>query len=336
MLKSCVIGSLPEPENIIPYTKLTKRYADYTTVIYNTARAELDNFENTLKKFGVTTYRSVQQYPYFNGEGVVTHPLAVRDFFTVYGNSLYRTNHAYWWEKDIVNSCDHVFDQINFTSTYTSPSNDIFYDGDINKFDPDKDIARPFFEPTVTIPCGNDIIIGKYFERSGNELGKQDYMKWAKSVNPKVKFHEVDAYGHIDSTLFLVRPGLLITQISPDKLPSFFDKWEKIFSPPQERMLDPSYKKHKLRHRKLHPVMAKIFYNFLTTNTEETFFSGNSLSINENTILFTGKNHELFSKLEKKGIDCVSVDFRATTFWDCGPHCSSNDLERTGDLEDYS
>ena len=82
--------------------------------------------------------------------------------------------------------------------------------------------------------------------------------------------------------------------------------------------------------------MAKIFYNFLTTNTEETFFSGNSLSINENTILFTGKNHELFSKLEKKGIDCVSVDFRATTFWDCGPHCSSNDLERTGDLEDYS
>ena len=70
--------------------------------------------------------------------------------------------------------------------------------------------------------------------------------------------------------------------------------------------------------------VAKLAYDFIKAE------------INENTVLFTGKHKRLFNQLEKHGVDCVSVDLRATTFWDNGLHCVTNELEREGQLEDYA
>ena len=83
-------------------------------------------------------------------------------------------------------------------------------------------------------------------------------------------------------------------------------------------------------------MIAQSFYNFLETCTEETYFNINSMSINESTVLFTGTHPALFNKLEKKGVDCVPISMKATTFWDTGVHCASNELERQGVLEDYA
>jgi len=333
-LKSCVIGTLPDPETIVPFTKLSKRYEQYFIEIINTSKQELNQLEKTLKSFNVDTYRSVQTYPLHNGKTVTTPPLAVRDIFTVYGDSLYKGNFAFEWNKQVPDCCDHVFNEVKFNDTFNLPTNNIFFDGDFSKFDADVDLPRPMFHPPISLRCGNDIIIAKHLGKEGNQLGKEKYINWIKSINPRVRFHTIDAESHIDSQIFLVRPGLLITSLPLNNLPTFFDKWEKIYIDSVTSQL--LHKKNEFRHKKFHPVIAKWFYNFLETCTEETYFNLNSLSINEDTVKFTGIHPGLFNKLEKKGITCVPVDMKATTFWDTGVHCATNELARHGELENYA
>ena len=125
----------------------------------------------------------------------------------------------------------------------------------------------------------------------------------------------------------------MVTCLNEKLLPEYFGNWEKIFvDNTSNKML---HRRNAYRHKKFHPVIAKFFYNFLQTNTEETYFNTNSLSIDEKTILFTGVHNALFKKLEQKGIDCVPVDMKATTFWDTGVHCATNDIERKGQLHDH-
>ena len=333
-LKSCVIGTLPDPAKIIPYTKLKNRYAKYFSEILNKANEELNELEKILNSFDVETHRSKQNYPYYNGQSVNTPPLAVRDFYAVYGNSLFKSAYAFEWNKAVPTSCDHAFETKNFDSVVELPAEGVFYNGDYRDFDPDKHIPRPMFDPSITMRCGNDIIMAKNFDKQGNKLGQKQYMDWIRSVNPKANFHVIDTHGHIDSQIFLVRPGLMLTSISDDDLPSYFDSWEKIYV---ERVTSQGiYKKDKWRHEKFHPVLSQWFYNFLETCTEETYFNLNSLSIDENTVLFTGTHPKLFAQLENRGITCVPVSMKATTFWDTGVHCATNELERQGELEDYA
>ena len=126
----------------------------------------------------------------------------------------------------------------------------------------------------------------------------------------------------------------MLTCLSDDKLPDFFKSWEKIHVDPVAAQL--FHKRNKYRHKKFHPVIAQVFHNFLETCTEETYFNLNSLSINESTVLFTGTHSKLFNTLEKKGIDCIPISMKATTFWDTGVHCVTNELEREGELVDYA
>ncbi len=333
-LKKCVVGTLPDADQILPHTNLTNRYKKYFTEIINTSKKELDQLAKTLNDLGVQTSRSKQHYPIHNGHTITTPPLAVRDIFSVYGDGLFKGNFACEWNKDVPDSCNHVLESMKFDSVTKLPTNDIFFDGDFTTFDPDKDLNRPLFHPPMSLRIGNDIVIAKRYGREGNDLGKDAYIDWLRSINPSVRIHTIDTESHIDSQIFLVRPGLLITCLQDNKLPEYFDKWEKI---KVEAVTSQAlHKKNRYRHKKFHPVIAQSFYNFLETCTEETYFDINSLSVNENTVLFTGRHTELFRKLERRNVNCVAISMKATTFWDTGVHCATNELEREGTLEDYA
>lgn len=329
-----MIGTIPEPKKILPFTQLTNRYEKYFTEILDRSRHELDDLEKIIQSFGVKTFRSRQDYPVHNGKTINTPPLAVRDIFSVYGNSLFKGNFAFEWNKEVPKSCDNTLSQMNFDSVTQLPTDDKFYDGDFAKFDPELDLLRPMFHPPMSLRIGNDVVIAKRYAKEGNTLGRQAYERWLQSVNPQVRFHVVDTESHIDSQIFIVRPGLMLTCLDHKHLPKYFDKWEKIHVEPVGSQL--MHKKNEYRHKKFHPVIAQWFYNFLETCTEETYFNLNSLSINESTVLFTGRHPELFKKLEKKGITCVPIQMKATTFWDTGVHCATNEIERAGDLIDYA
>lgn len=333
-LKSCVIGTLPGPDHILPYTNLKNRYKKYFEKIVLSSIEELDNLEKILNNLNIKTHRSEQNYPFYNGKTINTPPLAVRDFFTVYGNSLFKSGLAFDWNRNVSESCDYAINLSEYDLIHDSSTKEIFYDADFIKFDPDRNLPRPLFHTALSLKCGNDIIIAKRFGKDGNKLGGEEYVKWIRTVNPDARIHLLDTEGHIDSQIFLVRPGLMLTALPDHKLPAFFDKWEKIHvESPVDQMF---HKKNKFRHKKFHPVIAEVFYNFLQTCTEETYFTINSLSVNESTVLFTGEHPSLFRQLNKKGVDCIPVQMKATTFWDNGVHCCTNELQRVGDLEDYT
>ena len=333
-LKSCVIGTLPNAEDILPHTKLTNRYAKYFNEILYRARVELDNLEKTLQGFGVQTHRSEQCYEIYNGKTISTPPLQIRDIFSVYGDNLFKGNFAFAWNKDVPASCDHLLETLDWNKTYSLPHNNIFYDGDFAQFDPETCLDRPLFHPSIALRVGNDIVVSDKHGKEGNRSGRTAYLQWIKSINQNAKIHFVDTSGHIDAQIFLVRPGLLLTSLNSSRLPAFFDKWEKIHVKPVQKQLQ--HKKNEFRHKKFHPVLAQWFYNFLETCTEETYFNLNSLSVDENTVLFTGTDKNVFNQLEKKGITCVPVSMKATTFWDTGVHCATNELERVGELQNYA
>ena len=68
---------------------------------------------------------------------------------------------------------------------------------------------------------------------------------------------------------------------------------------------------------------------------EETVFDVNVFSIDESTVICTGKNQYAFRRMEKHGITPIYWKFRHQYFWDGGIHCVTQDLVREGNQEDY-
>ena len=59
-LRTCVIGTIPEPKEILPFTKLTNRYEKYFTEILDRSRRELDDLEKILQHSSVISQRHFQ------------------------------------------------------------------------------------------------------------------------------------------------------------------------------------------------------------------------------------------------------------------------------------
>jgi N-dimethylarginine dimethylaminohydrolase len=181
--------------------------------------------------------------------------------------------------------------------------------------------------------CGMDVFMTSNLGRTGNEEGRACVVQALKQVNPQVRIHYVDCEEHLDGYIFFIRPGLLLSRIAKDRLPLFFKNWTIIAVDETAEVYN---KVMQYKWKKLNPIVAQEYAWFLQSNPEETLFSLNGLSINETTVMLPGISKSVFTQLEKLGINCVSVDMRALTYWDSGLHCCTSELERIENLEDYS
>ena len=62
----------------------------------------------------------------------------------------------------------------------------------------------------------------------------------------------------------------------------------------------------------------------------------NILSVNPSTVVVGEDQTNLIRVLEKQGFDVATVRMRHAQTLSGGLHCTTLDLRRTGDLEDYS
>ena len=93
---------------------------------------------------------------------------------------------------------------------------------------------------------------------------------------------------------------------------------------------------------KIKSIMTKKWFNFLDTcfdfmgYASETYFDVNCLVVNENTVIFSKENAEVFKNLEKHKITPIVCPFRHRLFWGTGGiHCITLDLKRKGNRERY-
>ena len=327
-LKSVILGNLFSTVELLTQLKLRGKWADVFKHINEQSLQELDDIANLLMSKGIDVIRP-NRYPLRNSIGPAGPALSPRDWFMVYGDKLIQGNDAFANHNLRTTSTLGLLDM----ETKIMPTHDIWFAGGFDELE-GFDLPRPYYHTANFLRCGYDIFHSSHPCRTGNSRG----LEWIKAriieINPKARFHVVDAEEHLDGYIMFIRPGLLLSTRSKDRLPDYFSRWEVITV--EESDKDKAYKKTlAYRWKKLNPIVADEYSWFMQANPEETWFSINGLSIDENTVIFPGTHPSLFKKLEKLGIECISVSMKALSFWDSGLHCCTSEISRYGELEDY-
>lgn len=325
-LKSVILGNLFETEDLLSHLSLSPKWAQNFKLINDAGLEELSAIVRLLESFGVEVKRPTS-YSIKANIGSAGPALSPRDWYFKYGDKTIVGNDAFETHNIRTNSTDDLLDEY-----YRIPHNNKWANVSLNDLE-SFDLDRPYIHTSNLLRCGNDIFITKNLCRTGNEQGRSYIVSILKEINSNIRIHYVDCEEHLDSYIFFVKPGLILSRISKDRLPEFFQNWNVIQVDEQFEV----YKKIlKYKWKKLNPIVAKEYSWFLQSNPEETLFSLNALSINESTVIFPGKSKHIFNALEKLGITCISIDMKAISYWDSGLHCCTSEIDRVGDLEDYS
>lgn len=326
-LESAVVGRLFPVDEYLKNLNLAKAWQDNFTTIITKATEELETLKSILISKGVTVHHP-KIYPMQASYGFHPAPLACRDWFLRYGDDCLVGNEAF--ERNLIRttSTDHLY-----SNSHPIPTQNIFSNKTLDEFNCEK-LLRAYFHTCNIVRYGKDLFVSGNYELTGNLLGMKYALNWFEE-NYDVRIHVIEnATDHLDSHIHIVKPGVVLSILSKDELPVYFKNWTVIQCTDFDK--EQAYGKtfaHK--YKKLHPVIAKQYASFMEANPEETMFSINALSINENTILIPGFHAKIFDTLEGMGVECISVDFRAVSFFDCGVHCATNEIDRIGPCEDY-
>lgn len=172
---------------------------------------------------------------------------------------------------------------------------------------------EPVFDAANIVRAGRDIFY--LVSDSGNELGAQ----WLQSaLGHNYQVHPCqDLYSsvHIDTTLVLLRPGLLLAnpeRVNEDNLPDPLKKWDILYAPD---MIEYQYSE-------LKPISSP-------------WLGMNLLMLSESLAVVDSFQTPLIKLLEDKGIDVLPFTLRHGRTLGGGAHCITLDVRRKGELENY-
>jgi N-dimethylarginine dimethylaminohydrolase len=175
---------------------------------------------------------------------------------------------------------------------------------------------EPVFDAPNCVRMGRDIMF--QISNTGNHWGLQ----WLKNtLEPRgYRIHPAEhiySYGHFDSTIIPLRPGLVLlnsSRVTKENCPKLFEKWDKIW-----------FDNCIVQGSKVPGGVAPC----------SPYIGMNILSVNPNTIICDSTQEPLMRELDKYCVDSIPVQFRHAMTLSGGIHCATLDLRRTGTLEDY-
>ncbi len=174
------------------------------------------------------------------------------------------------------------------------------------------DESEPLFDAANILRVGRDLLY--QVSDSGNRLGA----RWLQRVlGPDYRVHLVEnlyAWTHIDSTLTLVRPGLLVAngeRVSRENLPRLFRSWDVIYL---DEVFDTGY----------------VGYP-----SSSIWLGMNFFMVNPALAIVEERQDALVRALERWGVDVIRLPLRHGRTLGGGFHCVTLDVRRKGDLERY-
>lgn len=176
--------------------------------------------------------------------------------------------------------------------------------------------SEPAFDGANVLKIGRDILY--QVSGSGNELG----LRWLTSVLRMIgdfrvhPLRDVYPYTHIDTTVTLLRPGLVLLnpdRLRPETVPPPFRKWDVLWSPPIRDI--PAIVRH--------PLSAP-------------WLGMNLLMVSPQVAIVDRDQVELIAALEAKHITVLPHQLRHSRVLGGGFHCVTLDIVRDGQLEDYA
>jgi N-dimethylarginine dimethylaminohydrolase len=172
---------------------------------------------------------------------------------------------------------------------------------------------EPLFDAANVLRAGRDLLY--LVSSSGNRLGAE----WLQRVlGDEYTVHPLEGVysgTHIDTTIALIRPGLMVlnsARVRPDDLPPPFKKWDVISCPPLPDN-DPEA-----------PWLRAT-----------TWISMNLIMVNPGLAVVDPSHRPLIAELERHGIEVAPLRLRHSRRLSGGFHCVSLDVRRSGILEDY-
>ncbi|GAA4989995.1 amidinotransferase [Yinghuangia aomiensis] len=178
--------------------------------------------------------------------------------------------------------------------------------------------GEPAFEAANVLRIGRDLLY--LVSASGNEAG----LRWLRSVLALAGEYTVHAvrgvyaYTHIDSTIALIRPGLVLfnpERVTEDTVPAPLRSWDRIWCPPMRDTGTPATGGR--------PPLSSPWIGM------------NLLMVNPRLAVVDAAQTDLIAALEKHGVDVLPHTLRHARTLGGGLHCVTLDTVRQGACESY-
>lgn len=199
-----------------------------------------------------------------------------------------------------------------------------------------------------------DFINGCFVSRIGQDLyfatqtyhdDKKAILNQVNQLFPTTRNHVVNSGGHGDAVYCPITPGLIVSLNDIPTYADTFPDWEVVYLPPSNyahmREFEMSMKRNKGRwfvpgfekDQNLTNIVDHYFDEWVG-QVSETVFDVNILIVDPKNIVVSTHNDLVEKACSRHGIQVHVSPFRHKYFWDCGIHCVTNDLDRSGALKD--
>lgn len=221
----------------------------------------------------------------------------------------------------------------------------------------DKNIIKNDFtkqlNPPSIVRVGKDIIVDKQTNiESNKEYGVNYLREWLSPLGYNIIFTEThnlkfkNNWSHTDACFSIQKPGVALTineaELYTEKL---FKKWDILTVKNSWEQMEKwtTFKKDTKAYTFIDKKYHDDAWNSLITNwfsnwvgyAKETVFDVNVLSLDEEHVVVSNYNKEVFDFFKKQKIEPIISPWRHRYFWDGGIHCITLDLEREGGCEKY-
>ncbi len=192
------------------------------------------------------------------------------------------------------------------------------------------------FEAANTLRIGKDLLY--LISSSGNKKGAD----WLQQVlGSEYKVHTTSSIyrsSHIDSTIFVLKPGLVLlndTRVNEDNLPEIFKKWDKIWFSDVAPTSDEELELQKNIREPIGKRLIELGFKTNLLDMSSPWVGLNFLSISPDTVVVESRQTNLIKMFENKNFTVIPVPMRHMYTQGGGIHCATLDTVRESKLESY-
>jgi hypothetical protein len=300
-------------------------------LILSETAEDLDNLRRTIESYGAIVKRPDLpskdnfQICQTSGQGAPLPPLTPRDWQITLGQKLLRVLPI----PELDNICKIYGDAI------VNPHGDTW----------DENCILNGASASCIVRVGRDV----FFDNS--EFLRPDQTQWIVDniLGPEYRVHEAVTDGHGDAVFAILKPGVILSSkhdVNLD-LARDFPGWEvlKIWdSSIWAAMEVGKFKEENFNGRWYVQGQTPTpeFANFVDTYLKrwtgfvsETVFDVNCLVLDEQHVIFSAYNRDVFEFCKRHRIEPIICELRHSYFWDGGVSCCTQDIRRRGGLETY-
>lgn len=328
-LEEVIVGRAYDPD-YFDFIDNAQVRAQLQQILAETAE-DLDNLSRTIEQYGARVHRPKLvdkqwfQQQQTSGQSIPLPPLTPRDWQISLGNKLLRI--IPMCELDDI--CNRFKDQV------VNPHN--------SSWDPNCILNGA--SASCIVRVGRDI----FFDNS--DFLRPDQSRWIidNVLGQGYRIHEAVTDGHGDAVFAILKPGVILS--SKHDVNLNFDRdfpgWEvcKVWDSSIWAAMEIGKFKYDtnpgawyVQGQTPTPEFTDYVNTYLTEWTgfvAETVFDVNCLVLDEQHVIFSAYNKQVFDFCAKHLIEPIICELRHSYFWDGGISCCTQDLRRRGGLESY-